>query len=677
MQRSRKGIVFFLFTVFAASSLFSQTDSSKIDTIKTVQVGVEQAGVIYDAQGAIMKHVMTQNEFKKAACCTLSESFELSNTVEISNADGVSGIRQIEMMGLNGKYALLTRDNIPQMGSLALLNGLNNIPGPMVSDVRLAKGIGSVTLGYEGITGGIDYGLKTNENGPKLELNAYQNNQGRTEFNLFHKKSFKNNLHHFSYLHIGSQYITTDMNMDMYADMPLTNRIFAGNHLSFHKKKIEGQFGITFWNEQKKNGAVSHTNSSELSELPNAFRFNQNEKKLDVSGKIGFILNEKKESSLGNIINLSAHQNHTLLNSLIQRNYEGQELKFSYSGLYQANLNKQLTIKSGISTMINQITERLFDSIGTIISSNLAERQIGAFSEFVYKKNKISLVLGLRADYHNLYGTFVTPRIHTKYEFNKNNKLFLQFGLGRRTPYMLIENLPLFINNRLIVRENYPGKLPYGLPQERGFNGGISYLKNFFFMNYPSTLTVDLFTTQFQNQVVFDRDQSLNQIIIASRNNGFAGSVKSVHVEWTIHPIRRMEMKFAYRYVQNLQYLNSQFQIAPFQSVHRGLWVISYKTRNNWYFDGVAQINGPKRIAYFSQIDNQYSPTFILGNMQIRKVFVKGFECYIGVENVGNFKQNDPILTMHSSQNHIFDAGYSWAPANGRNYYVGLRYSLL
>ena len=182
------------------------------------------------------------------------------------------------------------------------------------------------------------------------------------------------------------------MNMDMYADMPLTNRIFAGNHLSFHKKKIEGQFGITFWNEQKKNGAVSHTNSSELSELPNAFRFNQNEKKLDVSGKIGFILNEKKESSLGNIINLSAHQNHTLLNSLIQRNYEGQELKFSYSGLYQTNLNKQLTIKSGISTMINQITERLFDSIGTIISSNLAERQIGAFSEFVYKKNKIQKI---------------------------------------------------------------------------------------------------------------------------------------------------------------------------------------------------------------------------------------------------------------------------------------------
>jgi len=99
-----------------------------------------------------------------------------------------------------------------------------------------------------------------------------------------------------------------------------------------------------------------------------------------------FILNEKKESSFGNIFNLSTHQNHTLLNSMIDRHYEGQEIKFSYSGLYQTNINKRLTIKSGISAMLNQLEERLMDSIGTNLTSTLSERQVGAFSEFVYKK---------------------------------------------------------------------------------------------------------------------------------------------------------------------------------------------------------------------------------------------------------------------------------------------------
>ncbi len=675
MQRRRKRITISIFTCIS-TSLFAQTDSAQIDTIKTVKVGVEQAGVLYDANGAMMKQVMTQNEFKKAACCTLSESFELSNTVEISNADGVSGIRQIEMMGLNGKYALLTRDNVPQMGSLALLNGLNNIPGPMVSDVRLAKGVGSVTLGYEGITGGIDYGLKSSETAPKLELNAYQNNQGRSELNLIHSKFFKNHTQHHTYLHLGSQYFTTDMNMDMFADMPLANRIFAGNHLSFHKKKIEGQFGLSFWNERKQNGEVSATNPNELSNLDNTFKFNQNESKFDVFGKLGFILNEKNESSFGNIVNISTHQNRTLLNSLIQREYEGQEIKFSYSGMYQSNLTKKWMIKTGVSTMFNQINEKLHDTIGTHIESKLAENQIGGFAEFVFKSKMVSTVVGLRGDYHNLYGFFFTPRIHSKIEFNKNNKLFVQAGLGRRTPYTLIENLPFFINNRKIVLTGYPGEMPYGLPQEIGFNAGLSFMRNFFFMDYPSTLTFDIFTTQFQNQVVVDRDQSLNQLEIASRNNAFAGSVKSVHVEWTIHPIRRMEIKFSYRFVENLQYLNQKMQIAPFQSIHRGLVVLSYKTRNKWYFDGVAQINGPKRIAYFSETENRYSESYIIGNFQVRKTFESGFECYIGVENIGNVRQKDPILMMHSSQNHIFDAGYSWAPANGTNYYAGIRFTL-
>jgi hypothetical protein len=215
------------------------------------------------------------------------------------------------------------------------------------------------------------------------------------------------------------------------------------------------------------------------------------------------------------------------------------------------------------------------------------------------------------------------------------------------------------------------------LPQEIGYNAGVSFLRNFFFMNYPSTLTVDVFTTQFQNQVIVDRDESLNFLKISSKNNDFAGSVKSIHIEWTIHPIRRMEMKFAYRYVNNQQFLNNKFQIAPFQSVHRGLVVVSYKTRDKWYFDGVAQINGQKRIAYFSETNNQYSDAFVIGNLQIRKSFENGFECYIGAENIGNVRQKDPILMQHSSQNHIFDAGYSWAPANGTNYYAGIRFTLL
>jgi len=47
----------------------------------------------------------------------------------------------------------------------------------------VAKGAGSVTNGYESITGGIDIALKL-EKAPHLFVNGYYNNQSRNEQNI-------------------------------------------------------------------------------------------------------------------------------------------------------------------------------------------------------------------------------------------------------------------------------------------------------------------------------------------------------------------------------------------------------------------------------------------------------------------------------------------------------------
>jgi outer membrane receptor for ferrienterochelin and colicins len=147
-----------------------KSNAQSIDTtkIQPVEIQGEQSGEVVNSNGAILSQNLNENEFKKAACCTLSESFDLSNAIEVSNADGISGIKQVEMLGLHSRYVLLTRDNIPLFQGLAVLNGLTNIPGPFVSDVNIAKGTGSATLGYDGITGGINYLLKASPKDPNI-----------------------------------------------------------------------------------------------------------------------------------------------------------------------------------------------------------------------------------------------------------------------------------------------------------------------------------------------------------------------------------------------------------------------------------------------------------------------------------------------------------------------------
>lgn len=179
------------------------TTQPVVDTLSELQIKKER-GAHYNGKGVGLTEILTETEFKKAACCTLSESFELSNTVEVSNADGVSGIKQVEMLGLAGKYVLMSRENIPSINGLATLNGLSNIPGPMVSAVQLAKGAGSATLGADGLTGGLNYQMKSDIKDPKLFFNAYSNQQMRSEVNVITKSIINNRAISHTYLHSGA-----------------------------------------------------------------------------------------------------------------------------------------------------------------------------------------------------------------------------------------------------------------------------------------------------------------------------------------------------------------------------------------------------------------------------------------------------------------------------------------
>ena len=56
------------------------------------------------------------------------------------------------------------------------------------------------------------------------------------------------------------------------------------------------------------------------------------------------------------------------------------------------------------------------------------------------------------------------------------------------------------------------------------------------------------------------------------------------------------------------------------------------------------------------------------------QVFNKEFEMYVGVENIGNFKQSPVIVDAENPYGPYFDSGLIWGPIFGREWYVGFRY---
>ena len=85
---------------------------------------------------------------------------------------------------------------------------------------------------------------------------------------------------------------------------------------------------------------------------------------------------------------------------------------------------------------------------------------------------------GARVDNHNRLGTFVTPRLHIRYNPWKEAVVRASAGRGKRAANIFAENQQLFASNRNFSILNNDGSL-YGLNPEIAWNYGLSFIQKF------------------------------------------------------------------------------------------------------------------------------------------------------------------------------------------------------
>ncbi|MEL6133225.1 MAG: carboxypeptidase-like regulatory domain-containing protein, partial [Bacteroidota bacterium] len=150
-----------------------QTDSVTI-TARDKSTGI-------DPMSTPLIESLDKKELLKAACCNLGESFETNASVDVSFSNAITGSRQIQLLGLTGAYTQLTFESMPGIRGLNTNIGLDLIPGPWIESIQISKGAGSVVNGYESIAGQINVELIKPQEGPKLYINGFRNQGGRTE----------------------------------------------------------------------------------------------------------------------------------------------------------------------------------------------------------------------------------------------------------------------------------------------------------------------------------------------------------------------------------------------------------------------------------------------------------------------------------------------------------------
>ncbi|MBK9283651.1 MAG: TonB-dependent receptor plug domain-containing protein [Sphingobacteriaceae bacterium] len=640
--------------------------------LKEVEVKYIGSGTEIAMLNTLKLETLGERSLMKAACCNLSESFETNPSVDVNFADAISGSKQIQMLGLAGQYAQITKENLPYMRGLSNSYGLTFIPGTWIESIQLGKGAGSVINGYESFTGQINTELKQPIEEEIVHFNAYANENARNEYNLNLASQIVPSFSTILLSHVSYNPLAEDKNQDKFMDIPTGRQYNFTNKYALNTSKgFEWQFGGSFLDDERVGGQVKAINDS----TPK-YKLGISNYKWDAYSKSGYVF-RKPATSMGLQLNYTSHD---VRSNYGFRKYDATQ-KTAYANLIFESyiLNTNYKYKLGAS-YVNDFFDEQFSQL----KFKREEKTAGVFGEFVYDYNKkFNVIVGNRMDYNNYYGLFFTPRVHARFAFSENSVARISAGRALRTANIFADNVNFMATSRNWIVEMKDSTLPFGLNPERAWNYGINFTQKFKLNYKEAYVTIDLYRTEFTSQVIIDADENPQALYIYNLDGYSFSNTAQIEFGWEIR--KRLFVKTAYRYVDNQQKYKTEMRQKYLVARDRAFINFSYETKNeHWMFDATAQYNGSKRLPFTDQNPPEYqlasnSPEFynVLGQITyLHKFNNSEFNAYLGVENALDFKQLQPIVASAAPYSKYFDAAMTWGPIYGRMLYIGIRFKI-
>lgn len=664
---------------FLPDTLYRSDWRQPIDLILTATpelAGIEIEGKRPDdylQSGIQQVQVLTTGALQKAACCNLAESFETNAAVTTSYSDAVTGARQIEMLGLSGPYTQITVENMPGIRGLATPFGLSYIAGTWMDQVQIAKGITTVSNGYEAITGQINVELQKPEKGERSLLNLYANHIGRLEGNWNYRRPVGKSGKWSTMLltHADQMQTSMDANGDGFMDMPMLRQFSGVNRWKYEGQHFKTQFGIKALSEEREGGQTHsrmqmvHDMGTHTGQMADRqYMISLSTRRWEAFAKTGYIFPGRQYQSIGLINTWTSHQ---MSGPLGLRRYEGQQWHGESNLVFQSIINTtDHSFKLGAAFRYDAYAESLNGQ-----PWHRVERVPGVYAEATNRWGKWNIMTGIRADFHNLYGTFWTPRLHASYEPDSRMTLRLSAGKGYRVANPLVENMAALASSRQWTAGT--------ITPEEAWNYGLNFTRYIRVDGRDLTLSADYHYVHFVRRMILDLDSSPMLAIFESREN--RAYSQSLQIEAKYEPFRRVETTLSGRWNDVQQWLAGRMQFQPL--VHRfvGMLNVAYTSRNGkWKWDGTAQYRGTSRLPDTSTNPENYRrpdqvPDYMLFHSQLTYK-TKRADFYVGGENLGNFRIQDPIIGADEPFGRYFDPSMVWGPIFGRMVYAGVRWTL-
>ncbi len=713
----KKTIILIMATLAAALPSFAQVVDGHGHAIDTTDIYGEradsldaavfvsrQAGNYLSKGKEIRTEVISAAGLCKMACCNLAESFENSASVTVGFSDAVTGARQIRLLGLSGIYTQMLDETRPVMRGLSAPFGLSYVPGQWLESIQIAKGSSSVINGVECMTGQINMEHRKPTDEKPLFLNAALMSDSKVDFNIASSLQMGYKWSTVILGHVSGNYASHDMNNDSFLDDPRMLQFNLANRWLYQADNgVQVRFGVRAIQDSRLGGQMFKVDGKEVFYDKDTYSLTPAaidpwgsdilNRSLNGYLKVGVPLNEDNSQNIALIADYSYQDMDSYFGST--KYLAGQHSAFA-NLLYQNVINDSHKFTLGLNGTFDRYNEDFHRAVvgpwGIPVEArhdgitDLANA--GVFGEYTYSFGEtFSAIAGLRGDWFNGKGFKVSPRVTLKYMPIDEIVIRANGGRGLRYSTPLVDNIGVFSTGK-----EFTGAFnDHILEDAWTFGGNLTYYMPFG-ASSNTYLSFDYFRTQFAQQMVVDYEHFANTIDFYALD-GNRSFTDNYQLDFSVDPFQGFNITTTFRYT------NAKIELAgkglvekPMTSRFKGVLNMQYATNlNKWIFDFTASVNGSCRVYNFMEnlkdadgklvYKDGRTPVYPLLYAQVTRRF-KGWDVYIGAENLTNFRQKDVVLGTKGADGFVnprvssFDASCIWGPLMGIKAHVGFRFTL-
>ncbi|MGM9713168.1 MAG: TonB-dependent receptor plug domain-containing protein [Prevotella sp.] len=598
--------------------------------------------------------IIGQSQLIRAACCNLGESFTANPSVDVSYSDATTGARQIKLLGLSGTYVQMMTENMPNLRGAALPYSLGYVPGPWMQSIQVSKGAASVKNGYESVTGQINIEFMKPQATDGVRANAYLDSDMRQEVNMDGSVHLNECLSTSLLLHLENRQTEHDGNGDSFIDMPKLRQYNIMHRWAYVSPLWISQLSMRALRDERRGGQSPRHSTDTSAPL---YTTSVETSRYEAQWKNGITLDTEHNTSVALMASGSWHE---AANTFGETRYDVTQKNAYAQLMFETDLNDSHNLSLGASVNHDRYEERGTPALPLTPVSR--ETTTGVYAQYTYTlDDRLTVMPGVRWDHSNVYGAFITPRLHVKYSPWDILTLRASAGKGRRTPHALAENTTLLASGRTVT-------VSPSLRQEEAWNMGLSAGLSLVLSGKPLDINAEYYYTDFTSQMVSNIDGAHGMHTLTFENLDGRSYSHTLQVDATYPFFKGFTATGAFRLNDVRCTYDGILRQKPLTPRYKGLLTLSYKTPLElWQIDVTGHLNGSGEL-----YDHSEYPAHLQLQAQITREF-RHFSLYLGGENLTNYKITNPIQHAHDPWSAAFDATQIWGPVTGAMAYIGIR----